>query len=379
MKKVVSRRVVHKGEKRITLEFERDDEIISLIRKVDDVRWSSTMRCWHMPDTKESIGNMFNALKGSVYFDYSALKSPSIVRFDEEKQAALKARNRELPALGEADLSELDKFSKWMEHKRYGKSTISSYVSMVSRFLKFIKPLNAEECSVDEVVRYVDDYIIPFRLSYTFQNQTVSALKLFFSEIYSKPLVVENLERPRGSHRLPNVLSKEEVRKLLAAPVNLKHRAMLSLIYACGLRRSEVINLRVTDIDSSRGLISIRQSKGKKDRLVPISEKIIEMLREYFKSYRPAAFLFEGQVRGVQYSTTSLESVLKAGCKKAGIRKPVTLHWLRHSYATHLLEAGTDIRYIQVLLGHSSSKTTEIYTHVSMGSLKNITSPFDTL
>lgn len=379
MKKVVSRRVTHKGETRITLEFERDDELISLIRTVEDVRWSSTMRCWHMPDSKESVGKIFDSLRGSAYYDYSALRLPSVIKFDEEKHTALKARNKELPVLNETDFSDLEKFRKWMEHKRYGKSTIGSYISMTSRFLRFIKPLKTEECSFGEVMRYVNDYIIPLKLSYTFQNQTVSALKLFFSEVYNTPLVSENLERPRGEHRLPNVLSKAEIRLILTSPVNLKHRAMLSLIYACGLRRSEVINLRINDINSSRGLVSIRQSKGKKDRLVPVSEKIIEILREYFKAYRPTNYLFEGQGHGSQYGATSLESVLKAACKKAGIKKPVTLHWLRHSYATHLLEAGTDIRYIQVLLGHSSSKTTEIYTHVSMGSLKNITSPFDTL
>jgi integrase/recombinase XerD len=379
MKKVVSRRVVHKGEKRITLEFEKDDEIISLIRKVNDVRWSSTMRCWHMPDDKESISKMLDVLKGYAFLDYSVFKANLNVPSAKERKAERLRGLSELPELSEADTDDLIKFRKWMEHMRYGKSSINSYVSMVSRFLRFIKPLKAEDCGAGEMVRYVNDYIIPSKLSYTFQNQTVSALKLFFSEIYSKPLVAENLERPRSEHRLPNVLSKDEVKKLISAPVNLKHRAMLSLTYACGLRRSETINLRVEDIDSSRGLINIRQSKGKKDRLVPVSEKLIEMLREYFKAYRPVKFLFEGKERGSRYSTASLEKVLKNACRKAGIRKPVTLHWLRHSYATHLLEAGTDIRYIQVLLGHSSSKTTEIYTHVSMGSLKNITSPFDTL
>jgi integrase/recombinase XerD len=178
---------------------------------------------------------------------------------------------------------------------------------------------------------------------------------------------------------LPNVLSKEEVKKILDAPANIKHRAMLSLIYACGLRRGELLNLKPADVDSKRKLLIIRQAKGRKDRVAPLSEKIIGLLREYYKTYRPQQWLFEGQDQGEQYSEQSLQSVLKHAVKKVGIKKPVTLHWLRHSYATHLLEKGVDLRYIQELLGHKSSKTTEIYTHVSEKKLINIISPFEDL
>lgn len=379
MKKVVSRRVLHRDEKRITLEFEKDDQIISLIRQVEGVRWSSTMRCWHMPDTKDNVGRIFQLLKGNAYYDYSAIKVPGRVKVDEEKKAALKSYYKGLPDLCDDDVRDLEKFRSWMEFRHYGKSTVNSYVTMVSRFLRFIKPVGAVDCVPYDVVRYVNDFILPMHLSYTFQNQTISAMKLFFSEIYSRPLVIEKLERPRGEHRLPNVLSRDEIKRLIAGVINLKHRAMLGLTYGCGLRRQEVLNLKLNDIDSKRGIINIRQSKGRKDRMVPVSEKLLELLREYYKVYRPENFLFEGDEKGVMYSPSSFENVLKRSCRKVGISKPVTLHWLRHSYATHLLEAGTDIRYIQVLLGHSSSKTTEIYTHVSMGSLKNIKSPFDEL
>jgi integrase/recombinase XerD len=154
---------------------------------------------------------------------------------------------------------------------------------------------------------------------------------------------------------------------------------MLSLIYACGLRRGELLNLKPTDIDSKRGLLIIKQAKGRKDRITPISNKVIEMLRGYYKMFKPKVWLFEGQNPGEQYSEKSLQNVLKQALVKAKINKPVTLHWLRHSYATHLLEAGTDLRIIQELLGHKSSKTTEIYTHVSTKSLQKIKSPFDDL
>jgi integrase/recombinase XerD len=174
-------------------------------------------------------------------------------------------------------------------------------------------------------------------------------------------------------------LSKKEIKAILEAPINLKHRAMISLIYACGLRRSELLNLTLKDIHSDRNLLFIRQSKGKKDRVVPISMKLIAMLRDYYKAFKPKTWLFEGQLAGEKYSERSIQLVLNQSVSKAKINKQVSLHWLRHSYATHLLESGTDLRYIQELLGHSSSKTTEIYTHVSTRNLQQIRSPFDDL
>ncbi len=166
---------------------------------------------------------------------------------------------------------------------------------------------------------------------------------------------------------------------MIRATTNIKHRTMLSLIYGCGLRSSELLNIRPNDVASKRGLLIIRQAKGKRDRVVPISDNTIEMLRAYYLAYRPKIWLFEGQIRGQKYSSRSLQMILKHALRKTGIRKPATLHWLRHSYATHLMEAGTDLRYIQELLGHKSSKTTEIYTHVSNYSIQRIKSPLDTL
>ena len=189
---------------------------------------------------------------------------------------------------------------------------------------------------------------------------------------------VELIHRPRREKVLPNVLSKEEIKAILDAPYNLKHRAMLAMIYSCGLRRGELLSLTKFDIDSKRMVVIIRMAKGKKDRIVPLSPKILRLLRDYYKSYTPKEFLFEGQGGG-KYSEKSLENVFKQSLFKANNKKPVTLHWLRHSYATHLLESGTDLRYIQDLLGHKSSKTTEIYTHVSTKNIQNIRSPFDDL
>jgi len=207
----------------------------------------------------------------------------------------------------------------------------------------------------------------------------VNAVKLFFRPIQMRSMEVDLIRRLKRAHLLPNILSKEEVCLILSAQRNLKHRAMLSLIYSCGLRRGELLNLKLEDIDSKRGLVIIRMAKGKKDRVTPLSEKVLVMLREYFRAYHPKIWLFEGQRTGERYDERSLASVLKQALEKCKINKPVTLHWLRHSYATHLLESGTDLRYIQELLGHRSSRKTEIYTHVSNKELQRIISPFDSL
>jgi integrase/recombinase XerD len=216
-------------------------------------------------------------------------------------------------------------------------------------------------------------------LSSSYQNQIVNSIKLYFKTCRDTKIEVDKIHRPKREKVLPNVLSKEEVKAILDAHSNLKHKAMLSMIYSCGLRRSELLNLKFSDIDSKRNIVIIRQSKGKKDRITPLSAKILDLLRRYYKEYSPKTYLFEGQEKNTQYSARSLEEVLKKSVKLASINKPVTLHWLRHSYATHLLESGTDLRYIQELLGHNSSKTTEIYTHVSTKNIQQIKSPFDDL
>jgi len=231
----------------------------------------------------------------------------------------------------------------------------------------------------EDVVIYNNEYILKNKFSGSYQNQIVNAIKLFFKIVKDSNIEIEKIHRPKREKVLPNVLSKEEVKAILEAHGNIKHKAMLSLIYSCGLRRSELLHLKFSDIDSKRGIVIIRQGKGKKDRIAPLSLKILSLLRQYYTTYKPRVWLFEGQDAGEQYSEKSLQSVLKQALYKTGITKPVTLHWLRHSYATHLLESGTDLRYIQELLGHSSSKTTEIYTHVSTKSLQQIKSPFDDL
>jgi integrase/recombinase XerD len=278
-------------------------------------------------------------------------------------------------------LLKVDELRRWMRFRRYSESTIRTYTEMVMTFISFMNTYGRDkgEDAATAIQRFTNEYILKRQLSFSYQNQMVNALKLFYRQILKRELEVERIVRPRREYKLPNVLSKDEVKRLLSVLRNLKHRTMLSVIYACGLRRSELLNLRPADVDSERGLLIIRQAKGRRDRLVPISMKTILLLREYYQFYRPKVWLFEGVVPGTQYDERSIQQVLKKAIYLARIKKPVTLHWLRHSYATHLHESGVDIRYIQEILGHKSSRTTEIYTHVSARSIQLIRSPFDDL
>ena len=359
-------------DKRIFLKIPKNDLDIRFIKTLNYNSWNSNKMRWEIPNYKNNL-ELIKKHFGNRLTNIVVQQDNSIT---VKPKQTIKLQKKEIPEELNKQISE---FRKWLEHKRYSESTIKTYTESVKTFLIFMLPKPVHEIVAGDMVKFVNEYIIESDYSYSYQNQVVNAAKLFFREVIKSKLDVEKFERPRRQHPLPNVLSKEEIKAILNAPVNVKHRTMLSLIYACGLRRSELLNLKPVHIDSKRGLLIIKDSKGKKDRIVPISDKIIEILREYYKMYKPQIWLFEGQKAGEQYSETSLQEVLKIAIKKAKINKPVSLHWLRHSYATHLLESGTDLRYIQELIGHKSSKTTEIYTHVSTNSIQKIKSPFDDL
>jgi len=340
--------IIHKSEKRIAVYFEKDLILIARIKTIEGARWSSSLVAWLVPDTEEN--------RSRFKIHVTPLNIPTA-----------------------DNLEQIQKFKNWLLSKRYSQNTIKTYTEALGNFLYYYKDKSVTEITNDDLIQFNNDYILKNNLSASYQNQIVNAIKLFYSTVQNKKIEMSGIHRPKRAKLLPNVLSKEEVKLILNAHVNLKHRVMLSLIYSCGLRRGELLNLKLTDIDSKRNLIFIHQAKGKKDRIAPLSIKILSMLREYYSGYKPKFWLFEGQNKGEQYSEKSLQSVLKLALFKTGIAKPVSLHWLRHSYATHLLENGTDLRYIQELLGHTSSKTTEIYTHVSTKSLQQIRSPFDDL
>nr|WP_315145195.1 site-specific tyrosine recombinase/integron integrase [uncultured Flavobacterium sp.] len=340
--------ITHRKEKRIAVYFEKNEALISRIQQLEGSRWSQTLGVWHLPDTEVNR-----------------------IRFK------IQTLSHTIPS--EEGIAQIEKFKQWMRSKRYSESTITTYSEALKSFLFFYREKPISEITNEDVILYNNEFILEKKISSSYQNQIVNGIKLFFATVRETKIDIDKIHRPKREKVLPNVLSKAEVKLILNAPSNLKHKTMLSLIYSCGLRRSELLHLKPADIDSRRDIILIRQSKGKKDRIVPLSPKILEMLRTYYITFKPTTWLFEGQIAGEPYSEKTLQSILKQALQKAGISKPATLHWLRHSYATHLLESGTDLRYIQELLGHNSSKTTEIYTHVSTKSLQQIKSPFDDL
>ena len=271
-----------------------------------------------------------------------------------------------------------DEFIKTLTLKNYAKNTIRTYRTMLQEYLEYYRKLDPEKITGEQIREYLLYLIEQRDVSISYQNQSINAIKFYYEQVLGRPVRTYYVQRPKKERVLPNVLSEEEVASLLKCAENLKHKAILSLIYSSGLRLGELINLKVHDIDSNRMLIIIKQGKGKKDRVSLLSPKVLDLLREYFKKYKPKDYLFEGQF-GEQYSPTSVQKVFTVAKQKAGIKKKATVHTLRHSFATHLLEHGTDLRYIQSLLGHESPKTTEIYTHVTKRGLDKIKSPFDNL
>jgi integrase/recombinase XerD len=375
--------IEHKGEKRIELRFKFDPKLANEVRTFSGAKWSYTRKSWHVPDTPENRIKLNLGLQETS--TQISLSEPNVKNVIVENEIGItEPLDIDLPILKPTVLSadiiaKQAKYKYWLQAKRYSPSTIKTYTQALESFLRFTAGKPLMDITNDDIIVYNNEFILKKKLSVSYQNQVINAIKLFFRKIENTNIETEKIERPKRPKALPNVLSKEEVKEILTAQENLKHRVMLSLIYSCGLRRGELLKLKPGDIDSKRNLIIIRQGKGAKDRIVPLSLKIIEMLREYYKYYKPTIWLFEGQKKGESYSEKSIESVLKQAVAKTKIKKPVSLHWLRHSYATHLLEAGTDLRYIQEILGHKSSRTTEIYTHVSTKSLQNIKSPFDDL
>lgn len=337
--------LLHKGTPRIAVYFEKNAALIARIKTFEDARWSASNCYWHLPDTEA------NRLHFKLPLAYTLVPNAE-------------------------GIASIETFKRYLLSKRYSVNTINTYSDALKSFLTFCNTKAVKDISNADFISYNNDYILKHKFSSSYQNQIVNAIKLFFKIMKESSIEIEKIHRPKREKTLPNVLSKEEVLKIIDATENLKHKTLLALIYSAGLRISEALNMKLKDIDSTRMLIHVKNAKGKKDRYTLLSEKVLLLLREYYLVYKPKEYLFEGQFGGM-YSSRSAQVILKQAAEKAGIRKPITLHTLRHSFATHLLESGTDLRYIQDLLGHSSPKTTMIYTHVTNDSLKKIKNPFD--
>lgn len=265
-----------------------------------------------------------------------------------------------------------------LERMRYSRNTIKVYSHYMKDFMIHFHDRELHTITPGEINRYLLYLIRRRKISSSQQNQRINAIKFYYEKVLGRKKQYYHLNRPRKEKKLPKILTVEEVEQILKHCNNLKHKCILMTLYSGGLRRSELINLKITDIDSRRMLIRITDSKGNKSRYTLLSEILLKLLRDYFRFYKPEYWLFEGQGGG-QYSATSIENIFKNALHKAKISKHATPHTLRHSFATHLLEQGISIRYIQELMGHSSIKTTEIYTHVSSRQLSKIKNPLDNL
>ena len=260
----------------------------------------------------------------------------------------------------------LIQFEQKLILQRYSPNSIRNYKSAIKSFLeiaekKFSHPTELNEAIIE---KYVLWKVQKHKIGSSHQRMIITSIDKFYSSVYNTKLNIKHLYPARKSYSLPNYLTTDEVKKLIESVENIKHRCIIKLLYGSGLRLSELLHLKVSDIDSKSMIIHIKNSKGNKDRVVMLSKALSEELHTYFIKYKPDVFLFEGQSGGM-YSPKSVQVIVKNAASKAGIKKQVTPHTLRHSFATHLLESGTDIRFIQQLLGHESIKTTEKYTHIT--------------
>lgn len=261
----------------------------------------------------------------------------------------------------------LEDYENYLRAKNYAENSIKCYSNIVHNYLKeYPDPRAVDE---KEIVAY-----IAASSSSALAKQRIGALKPLYRYVLKQPVKFDYIDYPRKELHLPDVLSVNEIERLFACVSNLKHRAILFLMYSTGMRRSEVINLKISCIDSDRMLIKIEDAKGHKDRFVPLSAKLLPVLRRYYKAYKPKLYLFEGQFSS-KYSETSIAAISKDYGKAAKIKKRVKPHTFRHTFATHLLENGVSLRYIQALLGHSNVKTTERYTHVAVNSIAKLVTP----
>ncbi len=348
------------------------------LRKVKEIpyrQWHPALKQWSIPLTKETIRQARFILGENtrVPENIPAEIPESPVSPSPEKKA--KPKVTPPPFLHESEVARLEQL---LVLKRYSHSTLKSYRSLFRDFLSFLDGRHPAEAEKEDILSYMEARIKKKQWAESTQNTAINALKFYYEQVLKRPRTFYELPRPKKSRRLPTVLDEEEVLRLFEVTDNLKHRALLMTVYSAGLRLGEVINLRKADIHPGSMEVFVSAGKGKKDRYTVLSPVLWETLQRYLEVYRPDYWLFEGQSGG-QYSRRSAQQVFRRATEAAGINPEATLHTLRHSFATHLIERGTDSRYIQYLLGHNSSKTTEIYTHITEHRRRKLRSPLDFL
>lgn len=360
------KRGYYKNMDSIFVDFKYNDELISIIKRTKLFKWSVSKRYWHTQFTNHNLKITKQIFDGIalIHIDQSIYKSPTVVSY--RRKRVISEKNKEI----------IRAYVSYLRGKRYSESTIKTYFSFIADFFDFINHIPLEALTNRDVELFIEKVFIPRQYSISTHRQFISAMKQFINFYPNSKIDNLTLDRPKKSHLLPTVLSNEEIINILRCTKNLKHRAIIAMIYSAGLRISELINLQLSQIDIQRRQIIIKNSKGRKDRNIILANSCIPLMLNYLNTYKPNLFFAEGKP-SEKYSQESIRAFLKRSCKAANITKTVTPHTLRHSYATHLLENGIDLRYIQELLGHSKPETTMIYTHVSKKDLLRIESPLD--
>lgn len=334
-------------------------EIRKEFKQLNTTFWHANQKVWSIINTKENL-----ALVKKLFNNSYELKTIN--------------KYQPLPKISLNDKSK--KIVRTFEHKlilaSYSNNTIKSYKSEMTYFLKYFENYDIKQLGKEQIESYIFKLIKKYNISESKQNLVINAIKYYYEKVLGRDKEIYDIQRPKRAKQLPGVLSMEEIYNLINNPKNLKHKAILYTIYSAGLRVSELLNLRVCDIHSTDGYLFIKSAKGKKDRHTILSKSLLPLLRKYYKEYKPLYWLFEGQFGG-KYSAKSIQNIYRKAQQNSGASPWSTPHTLRHSFATHLLESGQNLRTIQFLLGHSSSKTTEIYTHILSVNNKKTTSPLD--
>lgn len=388
MKIVYLKPMYHRGGEQVQIIYDNDYNLTHKIRALPGARWSRTHRCWYMGLTRQNCQLVLQAISGYGLPDTTAIASylQQKKAFEGLSQAsdatgkvnqAMSAKIINNP-LTTANIKALNDLKQMLLLKQYSSSTTRNYVGEFHLLLRLLKNTCVDDLDRSKIERYLAYLCTKKNYGKSQLNTAISVIKFYFEKVRGKEKEVYELPRPKKGSKLPNVLAQEELTTIIKQCSNLKHKAIIMTGYAAGLRASEIISLKLTDIDSKRMTIKVVSGKGDKDRYVALSVVLLNTLREYFKLYKPSVYLFEGKGGG-QYCIRSAQALLAQAKARARVRKKGNLHLLRHSFATHLLEAGTDIRYIQELLGHSNIKTTLRYTHVTPKALQKIQSPLDRL
>lgn len=373
-KSVTLKHLLIDEKKQIGIQFNSDKVIQAIVKQLPEPKWSNTYGMVYIPNTKDNLTEIFEKFRGVAWINCRYFFSDRPLKNNNEPLDVQWFRNRKLPK--DHKVCPEEYFAK-LEIKKYSLNTARTYITLFEAYLNHYKDHNPIHLNENDVRNYLG-HLVRTKRSNSYINQSINAIKFYYEVVMGMPNRFYDIERPIREVKLPEVLSKKEVSGILSKLQNIKHKCIVSLLYSAGLRLGELLNLRIKDIDSDRMLIRVQGAKGNKDRYTILSPSLLVDLRKYYLQYRPKDYLFEGP-KGSKYSTTSVRKIVKRAAVRSRIQKNVKPHTLRHSFATHLLEDGTDLRYIQTLLGHNSSRTTEIYTHVATNIIKDIKSPLDTL